>query len=84
MRLLFACAAYVLHHALRTQTLAHTELANAQPSTVMRKLFKIAVRVVQYKDRVRLQLPSSCTVKHLLKKVTDILYLVPPPVYSTG
>ncbi len=31
-----------------------------------------------------LKLPSSCTVKHLLKNVTDILCLVAPPVYSTG
>ena len=77
MRLFFSCAAYVLHHALRTETLRGTELEKAQPSQIMNKLFKIAVRVVQYKDRILLHLPTSCTVKHLLKKVTDILYLVP-------
>jgi hypothetical protein len=79
MRLFFACAAYVLHHALRTEVLVHTELADAQPATVILKLFKIAVRVVQYKDRIRLQLPSSCPVKDLLHRVAEILYLARPP-----
>jgi hypothetical protein len=65
-RLLLSCAAYVLHHALRTHTLQHTALANAQPSTLMRTLFKVATHVKQYKDRIRLHLPSSCPVKELL------------------
>ena len=30
-RLLLACAAYVLHHALRTHTLSHTALATPNP-----------------------------------------------------
>lgn len=79
MRLFFACAAYVLHHALRTEVLVHTELADAQPATVILKLFKIAVRVVQYKDRVRLHLPTSCPFKDLLHRVAEILYLARPP-----
>ena len=79
MRLFFACAAYVLHHALRTEVLVHTELADAQPTTVILKLFKIAVRVVQYKDRIRLHLPTSCPFKDLLHRVAEILYLTPPP-----
>lgn len=77
MRLFYACAAYVLHHALRTQTLQHTELAHAQPSTVIQKLFKIAVTVVRYKDRIRLHLPSCYPFKSLLKRITELLYLVP-------
>src|SRR5437870_1634134 len=48
MRLLLACAAYVLHHALRTHTLQHTALAQAQPSTIIVTLFKIATKVRQY------------------------------------
>ena len=84
MRLFFSCAAYVLHHALRTETLIHTELANAQPTTVIMKLFKIAVRVVQYKDRIKLHLPSSCAVKHLLIKITEMLYQTRPPVWDTS
>ena len=78
MRLFFSCAAYILHQTLRTEVLAGTELANAQPSTVIIKLFKLAVRVVQYKDRVRLHLPSSCPVKALLLHVTEKLFGAPP------
>ena len=84
MRLFFSCAAYVLHQTLRSDLLADTALANAQPSTVIIKLFKIAVRVVQYKDRVRLHLPSSCPLKALLKHVTEQLLLPPPKLIPSG
>jgi hypothetical protein len=79
MRLFFSCGAYVLHQALRTEVRIHTELAQAQPATVIIKLFKIAVRVVPYKDRIRLQLPTHCPVKDLLHRVTELLFLVRPP-----
>ena len=84
LRLFFSCAAYVLHHALRTEVLRHTELAKAQPFTVILKLFKIAVRVVQYKDRVKLHLPSHCPVKQLLVKICDMLFQTPEPVLNTS
>jgi hypothetical protein len=84
LRLFLACAAYVLHHALRVNTLAQTALAQAQPSTVMLKLFKVAVQVKQYKDRIRLHLPSSCPVKALLHRVTAVLYAVPTLVWNTS
>lgn len=79
LRLFYSCAAYVLIHGLRDNTLAHTELAKAQPMSIILKLFKLAVRVIQYKDRIKLSLPSSCPVKGLLARVTEILYLVPRP-----
>jgi hypothetical protein len=65
MRLLLACAASGLHHAVRTHTLQQTALAQAQPSTVILMLFKVAAQVKQYKDRILLHLPSSCPVKAL-------------------
>ncbi len=83
-RLVLACAAYALHHALRTQTLQHTGLAQAQPSTIILTLFKIAAQVKQYKDRTLLHLPSSCPVKALLQRVTTLLYVVPTPVSNTS
>jgi hypothetical protein len=83
MRLFYACAAYVLHHALRTETLRDTEFADAQPTRVMNMLFKIAAKVVQYKDRILLHLPTTCTVKDVLKQVTERLYVVPPAVPDT-
>jgi Transposase DDE domain group 1 len=84
MRLLLACAAYVLHHALRTHTLQHTALAQAQPSTIILTLFKVATQIKQYKDRIRLHLPSSCPVKALLHRVTTLLCAVPAPVCNTS
>lgn len=84
MRLLEHAAAYVLHQQLRTQTLRHTAMANAQPSTVISKLFKIAVQVRQLKDRVILHLPSSCAVRQLLQTVTERLFVAKSarPLYS--
>jgi hypothetical protein len=84
MRLILACAAYALHHALRTSTLHHTALAQAQPSTVILTLFKIATQVKQYKDRILLHLPSSCPVKALLQRVTTLLCAVPALAYNTS
>ena len=87
-RLLLACAAYALHyalhHAVRTQTLQHTVLAQAQPSTIIVTLFKIAAQVKQYKDRILLHLPASCPVKALLQRVTMLLCAVPVPVGNTS
>ena len=84
MRLILACAAYALHHALRTHTLQHTALAQAQPSTIILTLFKIATQLKQYKDRILLHLPSSCPVKALLHRVTTLLCAVPVPVGNTS
>src|SRR5512132_204095 len=84
MRLLLSCAAYALHHALRTSTLHHTPLAQAQPSTVILTLFKVAAQVKQYKDRILLHLPTSCPVKALLHRVTALLSLVPRPALNTS
>jgi hypothetical protein len=84
MRLLLACAAYILHHALRTHTLAHTALATAQPSTLILTLFKVATQVKQYKDRILLHLPTSCPVKALLAHVTTLLSAVPVPALNTS
>lgn len=84
MRLLFACGAYVLHQALRDELLSHTELAKAQPSSVIVKLFKLAVKVVQYKDRIKLHLPSTCPVRQLLYTITEILYGLPLPQFNSS
>jgi hypothetical protein len=83
LRLFFAGGAYVLHQALRTEVLVPTDLAHAQPATVILKRFKLAVRVVQYQDRIKLHLPSSCPVKALLHQVTEILFQVREPVCNT-
>ena len=73
-----------MHHALRTHTLQHTALAQAQPSTLLLTLCKIAAQVKQYKERMLLRLPSSCPVKALLQRVTTLLGVVPAPVCNTS
>ncbi len=78
MRLLQHAAAYVLHQQLRTQGLQHTALSQAQPSSVIAKLFKIAVQVKQGRDRIILHLPSACPVKHLLRTLTERLFISRP------
>jgi hypothetical protein len=78
LRLLLHAAAYVLHQQLRTQALQHTALSQAQPSTVIAKLFKIAVQVRHYKNKIVLHLPSACPVKHLLQTLTERLFLPRP------
>ena len=83
-RLLLSCAAYVLHHALRTHTLAHTALATAQPGTVILTLFKVATQIKPYKDRILLHLPTSCPVKALLRRVTTLLTAIPVPALNTS
>jgi hypothetical protein len=84
LRLLLACTAYGLHHALRTSTLHQTALAQAQPSTLILTLFQIAAQVKPYKDRLLLHLPSACPVKALLHRVTTLLYVVPLPGGNTS
>jgi len=84
MRLLLSCAAYILHHALRTHTLAHTALATAQPPTLILTLFKVATQVKQYKDRILLHLPTACPVKALLSHITTLLSAVPVPALNTS
>lgn len=78
MRLLLHAAAYILHQQLRSQALQHTALSQAQPSTVIAKLFKIAVQVRQYKNKIVLHLPSACPVKHVLQTLTERLCLSTP------
>src|SRR5699024_3415042 len=77
LRLFYACAAYELIHALRMNTLKGTSLERAQPATLRHKLFKLAVRVVEHTDRIKLHLPTACPVAGLLRRVTEIFYRTP-------
>jgi hypothetical protein len=83
-RLLRACAASVLPHALRTPTWPQTALAQAPPATVSLTLFQVAAQVTQDKDRILLHLPSACPVKALLHRGTALRYCVPLPAANTS
>jgi hypothetical protein len=45
---------------------------------------RLAVRVIPYKDRIKLQLPSGCPLQPLLKRITELLYLLPAPAWDTS
>ncbi len=79
VRRLLACGADGLHPARRTQTLAPTGLATAQPRTVILTLCQVATQLTQYKDRMLLPLPTSCPVKGLLQRVATWLTAIPVP-----
>lgn len=51
LRMYYACAAYVLDYEMKTTTLEGTDWQRAQPSTVIAKLFRIAIKGVEYRDR---------------------------------
>jgi len=84
MRLILHCAAYVLHQQLRVHALSHTELATAQPYTIILKLFKVATQIKQYKDRIVLHLPSNYPFKQLLWTLTERLFLGKPPATNSS
>jgi hypothetical protein len=50
----------------------------ADESTVIAKLFKIAVQIRQCKNKIVLHLPGACPVKLLLQTLTEPLF-VPQP-----
>jgi hypothetical protein len=77
-RLLLHACAYILHQQLRSQTLQQTALSQAQPSTVIAKLFKIAVQVRQTSQRIVLHLPSACAVKEVLHTLAERLLITLP------
>jgi hypothetical protein len=55
-----ACATSSLHHTLRTSTLQHTALAQAQLSTVTLTLFKITPQIQQCKDLLSSICSGAC------------------------
>jgi hypothetical protein len=64
-RLLLASAAYVLIEHLRRVSLAGTELAKAQVTTIRTKLFKIAARVTLSVRRIVFHLSSYCPYQEI-------------------
>ena len=84
-RLLLHACAYILHQQLRSQALQHTALSQAQPSTVIAKLFKIAVQVRRTRQRIVLHLPSACTVKEVLHTLAERLFIsLPATVFNSS
>lgn len=58
LRVLFSAMAYVLTSCIRKTGLASTKMANAQPGTIRKKLFKIGAAIVRNTRRIRFLLSS--------------------------
>ncbi len=69
-RLLLHAAAYVLFQTLR-QSLADTDLAHAQVSTLRLRLLKVGARVAERVRRVWVQLPSAYPGREYWRRVTE-------------
>ena len=67
VRLILHTAAFVLMHTVRAAIPAGHKLARAEFHTIRLRLLKIAARVVEYKQRIRMHLPSSCADKALFR-----------------
>ena len=60
LRTLLSAMAYVLITCIRTTGLSSTKMANAQPATIRKKLFKIGAAIVSNTRRIRFLLSSWC------------------------
>jgi hypothetical protein len=79
LRLWFSSFAYVLMQLLREQTLAATELADAQLGTIRLKLLKIGAQIRLSCRRIVIALTSACPVQSLFHHVYQQLQQLPHP-----
>lgn len=79
-----SAAAYVLMDTLRRQTLADTELSNAQVDTIRLKLLKIGARIVCSVRRIVIHLAGSYPFKHIFAHVLSRLWALATPAVASG
>jgi hypothetical protein len=77
LRVLLSAAAYVLLQHLRQETLAGTELAEAQVSTIRNKLLKIGGLIKRSARRIVLHLASGCPMQELFRLIARRLINLP-------
>jgi hypothetical protein len=75
-RLLLHSAAYVLLDTLRRDVLRTTQWASATMETIQLRLLKLGARVQEFKDRIKISLPSSCPVAPVLRRSVTLLACV--------
>src|SRR4029453_17110685 len=75
-RLLLHSAAYVLLETLRRDVLRTTQWASATMETIQLRLLKLGARVQEFKDRIKISLPSSCPVAPVLRRSLTLLACV--------
>jgi len=76
LRLLLHAAAYVLLETLRRDVLRTTQWACATMETIQLRLLKLGARVQEFKDRIKISLPSSCPVAPVLRRSLTLLACV--------
>jgi Transposase DDE domain group 1 len=69
VRLTLHTAAYVLMHTVRAAIPQGHALAKAEFNTIRLRLLKIAARVVEHVQRIRVHLPTSCADKTLFRAI---------------
>jgi hypothetical protein len=75
-RLLLHSAAYVLLDTLRRDVLRTTQWASATMETIQLRILKLGARVQEFKERIKISLPSSCPVAPVLRRSLTLLACV--------
>src|SRR5712691_947871 len=75
-RLLLHAAAYVLLDTLRRDVFRTTQWASATMETIQLRILKLGARVQEFKDRIKILLPSSCPVAPVLRRSLTLLACV--------
>jgi Transposase DDE domain group 1 len=73
VRLFLHSAAYMLLDTLRREVLRTTPWACATMETIQLRLLKLGARVQEFKDRIKISLPSSCPVAPVLRRCVTLL-----------
>jgi hypothetical protein len=71
-RLFLHSAAYVLIHALKTEVLRGTPLANATFETIRNRILKIKAQIRELKTRVKIELPPDFPWKEMVLKSINL------------
>jgi hypothetical protein len=75
-RLFMHSAAYVLLHALRSETLKTTQYANATMKTIRLRLIKVAACVKEMKTRIRIEFPKQFPDRDVIIHCLGIFNLI--------
>src|SRR5262249_61859425 len=73
VRLLLHSAVSVLLDSLRREVLRTAPWACATMATIQLRLLKLGARVQEFKERIKIALPSSCPVTPILRRCLTLL-----------
>jgi hypothetical protein len=73
VRVFLHSAAYMLLDTLRREVLRTTPWACATLETIQLRLLKLGARVQEFKERIKISLPSSCPVAPVVRRCVTLL-----------